>query len=171
MCCFKSRKTPACIVFVLSFLATVAGAAMVYFAVAIHGSRFMNTISDLQNLDEQINLKNIRQLIFTILLIFALVAILAAIMGMVACKIQHRCYTICYGCILLPTWIIVIVVGAIAVYFSVLGKETIKTMCDQTMAKVKEDQKQREAARSSGSLPSTGDPCDDKVLQNAQLEV
>ena len=47
----------------------------------------MNRLSDLSQFTEDVNLENIRQLIFTVLLIFALVAILAACMGMIACKI------------------------------------------------------------------------------------
>lgn len=55
MCCFKSRKTPACIVFVLSFLAVVAGIAMIYFAVKLNSSEFMDKISEVEDLKAKIN--------------------------------------------------------------------------------------------------------------------
>ena len=37
MCCFfKTRKTPACIVFLLSVLGVAAGIAMIYFAAKLN---------------------------------------------------------------------------------------------------------------------------------------
>ena len=67
-----------------------------------------------------------RNWIFYGLLIFALIAIISAIMGMCACKIDNsKCFNVCYGMILLPTWLIVIIVGGASVYMSTAGKDKL----------------------------------------------
>jgi len=136
MCClFTSRKTPACIVFFLSFLALIAGVMMIYFSFKLNTSEFMEKIVEFDNVKE-FDLDNIRKLIFYSLLIFSLVAIVAAVMGMCACKIKNRCYTVCYGCVLMPTWIIIFVVGIVAVYFSIVGKEVLTDECVKAIDKM-----------------------------------
>ena len=158
MCCFfKSRKTPACIVFVLSFLGVVAGIAMIYFAIKLNGSEFMDKISEVEDLNAEIDFENTRKLIFYGLVIFALVAIIAACMGMVACKIKNRCYTICYGTILLPTWIIIILVGSVAVYASTEGKDKIMEECYKVIQKLNEAQGGSVTSAASGDCNKTYD--------------
>mmetsp|Transcript_29351 Transcript_29351/g.36454 ORF Transcript_29351/g.36454 Transcript_29351/m.36454 type:complete len:197 (-) Transcript_29351:569-1159(-) len=155
MCClFKSRKTPACIVFILSFLGMVAGIAMIYFAVKLNGSEFMDKISQVDDLTADYDMEAARKLIFYGLIVFALIAIIAALMGMVACKVKNRCYTICYGCILMPTWIIILIVGGLAVYASTEGKDQLMTQCKIAVDKL-------DAARnpSSSGGSSQADPC------------
>lgn len=61
MCClFKKRNTPACIVFVLSFLAVVAGIAMIYFAVKLNDSEFMDKVSEVEDLKASIDFSSAR---------------------------------------------------------------------------------------------------------------
>ena len=148
MCCFfKSRKTPACIVFVLSFLGVVAGVAMIFFAIKLNNSEFMDKISQVEDLKAQIDFENTRKMVFYGLIIFAFVAIFAACMGMVACKIKNRCYTICYGVILMPTWIVVLLVGCVAVYASTEGKDRIMEECVKVIQKLND------------GTTATADPC------------
>ena len=167
MCCFfKSRKTPACIVFVLSFLGVVAGIAMIFFAIKLNGSEFMDKISKVEDLNAEIDFENTRKLVFYGLIIFALVAIISACMGMVACRIKNRCYTICYGTILLPTWIIIILVGSVAVYASTEGKDKIMEECYKVIQKLNEAQ----GGSSSSSSSSSGD-CNKTYETNIQVNL
>ena len=167
MCCFfKSRKTPACIVFVLSFLGVVAGIAMIFFAIKLNGSEFMDKISKVEDLNAEIDFENTRKLVFYGLIIFALVAIISACMGMVACRIKNRCYTICYGTILLPTWIIIILVGSVAVYASTEGKDKIMEECYKVIQKLNEAQ-----GGSSGSSSSSSGDCNKTYETNIQVNL
>ena len=119
MCCFfKSRKTPAVIVFILALAGVVAAGAMIYFSVALNNSEFMDKIGELDDLQEEINFDNIRTLIFGILLAFSLLTLIAAACGMLACKIKNRCFTCTYGIILLPIWLVVFIVGAVSVWLA-----------------------------------------------------
>ena len=119
MCCFfKSRKTPAVIVFILALAGVVAAIAMIYFSIALNNSEFMDKIGELDDLQEEINFDNIRTLIFGILLAFSLLTLIAAACGMLACKIKHRCFTCTYGIILLPIWLVVFIVGAVSVWLA-----------------------------------------------------
>jgi len=120
MCGFGKRKLPACIVLILSFFALVAGCLMVFFSFQLNGSEFMDKFGELEDVKE-LNFDSMRNLIFYCLIIFSFVAIVAACMGCGAYKIKNRCYTVCYGCVLLPTWIVIFVVGIIAVGLSQTG--------------------------------------------------
>lgn len=68
-------------------------------------------------------------MIFTVLLIFSLVTIAIAALGFFFSWCKNRIFVCCYGIILLPTWIFVIVVGAIATLASVAAKDNIESEC------------------------------------------
>lgn len=120
----------------------------------------------MEDLNAEIDFENTRKLVFYGLIIFALVAIIAACMGMVACKIKNRCYTICYGTILLPTWIIIILVGSVAVYASTEGKDKIMEECYKVIQKLNEAQ----GGSSSSSSSSSGD-CNKTYETNIQVNL
>ena len=48
---------------------------------------------------------------------------------MCACTIRHRCFSFLFGLLLLPTWIIVIVLGGAGLYMSSSGKDEIIETC------------------------------------------
>ena len=86
----------------------------------------MDKISDVDEVEKDIDVKAVRNAIFFVLLIFALVALIAAIMGIGSCKIKNRCYTCCYGILLLPTWIVIFVMGGISVWVSLTAEDVIE---------------------------------------------
>jgi len=135
MCCFSGRKTPACIVFFLSFLAVAAGIMMIVFAARLQNSEFLDKVQDVDEVETAVDLKKYRNLFFIGLVLFALIAIVAAIMGIGACKIKHRCYTCCYGLLLLPTWIMIILIGTGAVFVSYASEDVIEDKCAEYMDK------------------------------------
>lgn len=97
-----------------------------------------------------------RTLIFFGLLIFSLIAIFAAVMGMCACKIEEkRWYNIAFGCILLPTWIIIISVGAASVALSSDGKDKLMAACHNVIVKINENLNSIDNTGSSSSDPCT----------------
>ena len=139
MCCiFSSRKKPAACVFILSALAFACGVMMIVFAAKLNQSEFMDKLGELEDIDKDIDFNNMRNVVFGALVAFALLAIIAACMGMVACKVKHRLFTICYGTCLLPIWIAVLVVGGIATYISTEGKEKIQEECSNVIVKLNE---------------------------------
>ena len=70
---------------------------------------------------------------------FACVVIIVAMIGIGVCKIKNRCFTACYGCILLPTWIAFIAVGGAAFWFSVAGKEIVLEECEKLIENLSAD--------------------------------
>ena len=135
-CCFKKRNTPACIVFVLSFLAVVAGIAMIYFAVKLNNSQFMDKISEVEDLKEKIDFDYARKWIFFYLIIFSCLAIICAVLGMFACNTRtQKWYIRLYGILLLPTWMVIIGVGGTAVYYSTKGKDMLMEECFEVVTR------------------------------------
>jgi hypothetical protein len=133
--CFSSRKTPACIVGILSILAIVAGVLMIVFAAKLRNSEFLDKVQDIDEVESQVDIKAYRNAVFIVLLLFSLIAIVAAVMGIGSCKIKHRCYTCCYGILLLPTWITVFTMGAISVYLSYAAEDAIEDECAKYLSK------------------------------------
>lgn len=171
MCClFGSRKVPACIVGTLSLLSLIAAGLMIYFSVKLNNSDLMDALGDIEDV-KKFDMDNIRKLVFYGLLLFAIVVVIAAFMGLCVAWCKNRCLTVCYGCILLPTWIFVIVVGAVAVFFSQAGPEKIKDECLKVMAEV-DARMNSGSSSSSGSIDLggiTGDPCDSAY--NSEVEI
>jgi len=60
MCCFSERKTPACIVFILSFLAVAAGVMMIVFAARLQNSEFLDKFQDVDEMQTGVDLKKYR---------------------------------------------------------------------------------------------------------------
>ena len=129
MCCFKKRKTPAKVIFVLAGIASVMAICMIAFA-------FLLTNNDvLKNMEkEDDDLKDARQLLFLVLLCFALAIIAVAALSFFLRCISNRCYVMTYGCILLPSWIIVVIFGAIATAISIAAEDTIQDECIKALA-------------------------------------
>ena len=155
MCCFfKSRKTPAIIVFILAMLGVVAGIAMIYFSIALNNSEFFDKIGELDDLQEDINFDNIRTLIFGILLAFSLISLIAAACGMLACKIKHRCFTCTYGIFLLPIWLVVFIVGAVSVWLANTAPDLIQDACETLIDNFNDAVNDNLNSGSSSSIPA-----------------
>ena len=67
--------------------------------------------------------------VFMILVIFSLITILIGALGFLFKCIKNRCFTCTYGIILLPTWIVVIVVGLLALAAATLSEDAINSSC------------------------------------------
>ena len=123
--CFEKRKTPARCIAVLSALAAIMGILMIVFS-------FMLTNSDLldQMGKEDADIKSGVDSTFTMLLIFSLATIAIAVIGFFLLCCKNRCITCTYGIILLPTWIILIVVGFLATAIATAADDAITTECN-----------------------------------------
>ena len=119
--CFDERKTPANVILVMSVLGAICGIVMIAFAFMLTNSEILEQIEK-----ENVDVKDARHLVFLMLLIFALLTIFVSGLGMCLKFIENRCFTAVYGIILLPVWIVVIVVGIIAVAASGAAKDRIE---------------------------------------------
>ena len=108
----------------MSGISALAGFIMIIFA-------FLFTQSDVieQMEKENPDIKDGKRLIFIVLVIFAAATILVAVMGFCFSCVKNRCFAVIYGLILLPTWIVVIFVGGLAVVVSVAAEDEIKKQC------------------------------------------
>jgi len=68
-----------------------------------------------------------------VLLIFGIIVCIAGFMGILACKIKHRCYTVTYGVLMLPTWIVVLAFGIIAAAVTRLSGTALENACADTI--------------------------------------
>ena len=111
---------------VMSGISALAGIVMIIFA-------FLFTQSDVieQMEKENPDIKDGKRLIFIVLVIFAAATILIAALGFCFSCVKNRCFAVIYGLILLPTWIVVIFVGSLAVVVSVAAEDEIKKQCQQ----------------------------------------
>lgn len=115
----------------------------------------MDKLGELEDIDKDIDFDNVRTAVFICLILFALIAIIASCMGLLACKIKNRCFTICYGCLLLPIWIAVIVVGSVAVYVATEGKDKIQDECVKVIQKL-DDGINSIQSTGTASVPTSG---------------
>lgn len=134
--CFKKRTAPACIVGTMSILGIIAGILMIWLSFKLNGSDMLKEIENVEDLKNQYDLGAIKKMVFFALLIFSFVVLIASVMGILACKIKNRCYTVCYGLLLLPTWIVVLVMGIVASYAAVKSEDAVQSTCSSSLAKI-----------------------------------
>ena len=78
---------------------------------------------------ENPDIKDGKKLIFIVLVIFAATTIFISVLGFCFHCVKNRCFAVIYGLILLPTWIVVIFVGSLAVVVSIAAEDEIKKQC------------------------------------------
>jgi hypothetical protein len=122
--CFEKRKTPVCIIAVLSVITLLAGILMIAFAFMFTNSAILENIGK-----EDKTVKDGKDLIFMILLIFSLSTIVIGGLGFLFKCVKNRCFACTYGIVLLPTWIVVLVVGLLALAAAVTSEEAIQSTC------------------------------------------
>ena len=96
----------------------------------------MDKVQEIDEVESQVDIKAYRDVVFIVLLLFSLVAIVAAVMGIGSCKIKNRCYTCCYGILLLPTWIVVMTMGGISVFLSYAARDAVEEQCAKYVDKI-----------------------------------
>jgi hypothetical protein len=142
----------------LSVLAIVAAGAIIYFASKLTGSEALEEFGNIENIKENIDFDNVRSVVFKALVVFAVGIILTSFCGMLTFCIKARPFACLYGCCLLPIWIGVIVLGAIAVVSNQVGKDKLMEECNKVIEKLDAE---RDASINLPSIPSgVGDPCD-----------
>lgn len=80
---------------------------------------------------EDVDISDVSDRIFVVLMIFALATMLIGAIGFCFYCVKNRCLAFVYGLILLPTWIAVIVIGAIAVAASALSEKHLTDTCNK----------------------------------------
>ena len=122
--CFKKRKHPLIGIYVLSGLALVFGICMIAFAAALTNN------SVLENMEKESSaIKDARELLFLVLLIFSLMTMFVAGLGLLLRCVKNRCCVVSYACLLFPSFIIVMVFGAICTAVAIAADETIADEC------------------------------------------
>lgn len=108
----------------MSAFAAIAGIIMIAFAFIFTNA---DVVKEMEK--EYEDIEEGRKFVFITLVIFSLSTILVASLGFCTKCCKNFCFNITYGCILLPTWIFVIVIGAVALYVSVAAKDKIEEEC------------------------------------------
>ena len=123
--CENKRRIWTRSILVLSVLASIAGACMIIFSFVLTNSDFIKKIGEAENFE---SVDNARKFIFLVLLIFSCVTIATALCGFCfsCCNVRNRCIVVIYGTILLPTWLIVVIVGGISTGASFAAKSTVE---------------------------------------------
>ena len=132
--CFSDRKKPVCCILILSALAAICGIIMIAFA-------FMFTNKDVlkQMEKENSDIEDGRKLVFIGLVIFSLLTMVVASLGFCTKCCKSIIFYVCYGTLLLPVWIIVIVIGAAALFVSIAAEDKVTEECEKLLAKASEE--------------------------------
>ena len=127
--CFEDRKTPTRCIMVLSALAAICGLVMIVFS-------FMLTNNDvIENMEkENADIGDAKKLIFLVLLIFSLITIVIAALGFMFACCKNRCFAVLYGLLLLPSFIVIVIIGAVSIAASVAASDTIEEECAKLAA-------------------------------------
>ena len=122
--CFKQRKTPARCIAVLSLFAAAAGAAMIVFGY------FMTTNKLLEQVEKNSeNVKAYKDNAFLVLLVFSAVVVGISTMGLCFLRTEARWFAGVYGCVLLPTWLILGLIGFSGILVAQGAKDEIDEEC------------------------------------------
>ena len=124
--CFEKRKTPVRCIMCLSVLAVIASIVMIIFSFMITNSDILDQVGK-----EDAEIKDAKDRVFIVLLIFALSTLLIGGLGFCFKCIKNRCFAFLYGLILLPTWLAVIIIGGIAVAAATLSKDALVETCER----------------------------------------
>lgn len=137
LCCFEKRKTPACIMMFLSTVAIALGCLIIYFAAKLTGSDVLEKMKEEKSLGDDV--ERIQRLIFLVLVIFAVVGICVAFIGCCFLYIKNRCCVCTYAILLIPTWLIYIVFGGVAVWAATNSDERIVEECNKINDQIKDE--------------------------------
>ena len=137
MCCWRSRRIPAAIVGSLSVAALIVGCVMIYFSVKFNSDEFIPAFKDIDEIKRVVDLGQIKTLVFLGLLIFSIIVLVIAIMGILMFKIKNRCYAICFGIILLPIWIVIFAVASAAMFANNMTADVLDSVCAEVIREVR----------------------------------
>ena len=132
--CFSDRKKPMCCIMIMSGLAVVCGLVMIAFAFIFTNQ---DVLKQMEKEDDKI--EEGRKLVFIGLVIFSLLTIVAATMGFCAKCCKSWFFNICFGTLLLPVWIVVIVIGAAALFVSVAAEDRVEDECKKLLEKASDE--------------------------------
>ena len=128
--CFHKRKTPACIIMIMSIIMALGGVALLIESIVFEKRNSLVT-TDLGVYTPEI--ANFRKATFIAILLASLVAILLGILGSLClckfCKKHSCCLSVGYGTTLFFVWIVFIIVGAILTAFAFLRPEQVQQLC------------------------------------------
>ena len=124
--CFDKRKTPVRCILCLSVFAVIASIVMIAFSFILTNADILDQIGK-----EDAEIKDAKDRVFIVLLIFALSTMLIGGLGFCFKCIKNRCFAFLYGLILLPTWLAVIIIGGIAVAAATLSKDALVESCER----------------------------------------
>ena len=132
--CFSDRKKPMCCIMIMSGLAAICGLIMIAFA-------FIFTNQDVlkQMEKENSDIEDGRKWVFIGLVVFSLLTILVASLGFCAKCCKSWFFNICFGTILLPVWIVVIVIGAAALFVAIAAEDRIQDECEKLVKELSEE--------------------------------
>jgi hypothetical protein len=107
-----------------SGFAALFGALMIMFAFFLTSN---DVIENMEKEDEDI--KEGKEFIFTLLLVFSLMTIGISLLGCCFKCCKNRFFNVLYGSLLLPTWVIIIVIGTLATFASTAATDELEKQC------------------------------------------
>ena len=126
MCCFKSRKTPALIITILSVLVIIAGLAI---AIIAFGAQAAESVLD-SDYEEMQQFSTYKTGAFGVIAAAGIISILVGIMGLLFICIKHRCYALCFGTLLGGIWMWIVIMGGVLATASAVSDSVIVGFCD-----------------------------------------
>ena len=111
-------------IFSLSWFVLIIGIIMVIFSFNFNDNKVLMNMER-----ENDDIKDGRKFIFTGVVIFSFVTIGLGLFGFFHHCIKHKVFPICYGIILFPSFIFLIVIGAVCIAVSDGAIETIDDEC------------------------------------------
>ena len=104
--CFEERKKAASCVSGCSFLALISGAIMIYFAFSFKNNEvFQHDISE--------SAEGVRDMGFTFILLFSVLAVILAFAGVSVIWVKSRCANIVLSICLSSTWLVILIFGIV----------------------------------------------------------
>ena len=102
--CFADRKIPAAVVGVLSMITLLLSIAMFVLAIRFNNDGLTTDFGEMTDYSN---------FAFIALVLFAILAAIFSICGIIICKFKKRGCTVCFGLFLLPIAISIVVFGSV----------------------------------------------------------
>ena len=133
-CIPENRRTGRRIVCGFGLLTFLSAGALIYFSLMFRDQETINKVELYITHMNNLNKYDLRRYLFTSLMTMSGFTILAGLFAMIFKWMRNKCCTVIFGCLMLPLWLYVLVLGLITLYVAIITEDAFVEECDNLLA-------------------------------------
>ena len=132
--CFEDRKSPVNCITLFSVVVAICGIIMAVFAYLLTSSDVLDKLKDTKKMSD---LDDIQSSFAAGLFAMSAFIILLSVLGFCFRCCKHPCYAWIYGCTMFPVWLVLFILGGIAVSVAMAGDDDLVKYCNELDEEIK----------------------------------